>query len=459
MMRRWRSPLVRGSLILMETLWVYALLAFAIAVTVGGGKPTFPGVLLVVGGSFLVSRFLRGTSLSLPVVRIWGTLLSLILFYAVVRIDFYGNFAMWDFRWLDQLVNDTRTSLGEGTRGSTALIGVPLLLIFWMRGILAGQQTIRFEDVLGSFALGFTALAIVLALGSLSDELPKGVELVAIPYVAVGLMALGLQHASQASDSFERDFAPVWLVAIVGAVAVMASISLLFVLIDFGTARDGLATVGFAIGWVLAGIVVILSWPIIKFFEGAFWLVDFLAGGFSPAEDPPPVQVAPDVVSEPQEAADNVLPGWVRDLIRYAMASLIFVTAAAALALLFQRFQKQSSVGDNKDSVYTEGRLAADLGNLLGSLFRRGNRARTVPANEPARRLYFDMLAAAERRGVTRQPTETPLDLAPRLQSTFRSETPGEITRMFDDVRYGGVEIDEESVGRLRSQWERLQET
>ena len=38
MMRHWREPLVRGSLILMETLWVYALVAFAVAVTVGGAS-------------------------------------------------------------------------------------------------------------------------------------------------------------------------------------------------------------------------------------------------------------------------------------------------------------------------------------------------------------------------------------------------------------------------------------
>ena len=94
----------------------------------------------MVGGSFLVSRFLQGTSLSLPVLRIWGTFLSLLLFYAVVRIDFYGNFAMWDFSWLDHLVNDTKASLAEGSQGTTAVIGVPLLLVFWMRGTLAGSR-------------------------------------------------------------------------------------------------------------------------------------------------------------------------------------------------------------------------------------------------------------------------------------------------------------------------------
>jgi hypothetical protein len=57
---------------------------------------------------------------------------------------------------------------------------------------------------------------------------------------------------------------------------------------------------------------------------------------------------------------------------------------------------------------------------------------------------------------VERRPSETPLDLSPRLQSTFRSETPGAITGLFDDVRYGGNEADAEEVRRLRAEFEGL---
>lgn len=458
MIRRWRAPLVRGSLILMETLWVYALVAFIVAGTVGGGKPTLLGVLIVVGGSFTLSRLLQGSVMSLTAIRIVGATMSLLLFYAVVRIDFYGNFAMWDFHWLDALVNHTHVALDADTPGATAIVGVPLLMLFWMRGILTGQQTTTFEDVLSSFALGFGVIAVVLVFGSLVDELPRGVQLIAVPYVAVGLMALGLQHAAQASDSFEREFTPVWLVAITSAVAVMGLIALLFVLIDFGTLRDGLEAVGFGIGWVAAGILALISWPIIKFLEGVFWLMDQVIGFGARDEAPPEIGPAGDRVGD-QSGQGTDLPQWVDHLVRYTMASMIVVGLAVVTAFLFQRFQKQQDAGEDKESVYTEGRLAADLGNWLGSMFRRRGASRVVRANEPARRLYFEMLAVAEERGVERRPTETPLDLAPRLQSTFRSETPVEITGLFDDVRYGGREAEEEEVGRLRAQWEGLRGT
>jgi hypothetical protein len=458
MIRRWRGPLVRGSLVLMETLWVYALVAFVVESTVGGGKPTLLGVFVVVGGAFTLSRLLQGSVMSLTTIRIVGSTLSLLVFYAVVRIDFYGDFAMWDFRWLDRLVNETHAALDAETKGATAILGVPLLAFFWMRGILAGQQSVTFEDVLSSFAMGFGVIASVLVFGSLVDKLPRGVELIAVPYVAVGLMALGLQHASQATDSFEREFTPVWLIAISSAVAVMGLVALVFVLVDFGTARDGLGYMATGIGWVFAGIVALMAWPVIKFFEGIFWLMDFVIGGLDAREEPPPQALPGSDEVGSQEGRGSVLPDWVDHLVRYVMASIVIVTITVILGLLFQRFQKRPESSDNKESVYTDGRLAADLGNLIGSLFhRRGGRV--VRANEPVRRLYFEMLAAGEARGVQRRPTDTPLDLAPRLQSTFRSETPGEITGLFDDVRYGGLEAEEDEVRRLRTQWEGLQGT
>jgi hypothetical protein len=454
--RRWRAPLVRGSLILMETLWVYALVAFVVAATVGGGKPTLVGVLAVVGASFTLSRLLQGSVMSLTVIRIWGASLSLLLFYAVVRIDFYGNFAMWDFHWVDALINHTHAALDADTNGSTAIVGVPLLMIFWMRGILAGQQTTTFEDVLTSFALGFGVIAVVLVFGAAVDELPRGIELIAVPYVAVGLMALGLQHASQASDSFEREFTPVWLIVITSAVAVMGLIALLFVLIDFGAMRDGLAAVGFGIGWVGAGILAIISWPIIKFLEGVFWLMRQIYETFGAGGEPgPEFGASGDRVGE-QTGQGTDLPQWVDHLVRYTMASMVVVGLMIVTAVLFQRFQKKPAADDDKESVYTEGRLAKDLGDLLGSLFRRRGGGRVIRENEPVRRLYLEMLAAGEMRGVERRPSETPLDLSPRLQSTFRSETPGAITGLFDDVRYGGNEADAEEVRRLRAEFEGL---
>jgi hypothetical protein len=91
---------------------------------------------------------------------------------------------------------------------------------------------------------------------------------------------------------------------------------------------------------------------------------------------------------------------------------------------------------------------------MLGRFRPRGGGVARV--TEPVRRLYFEMLSAGEARGVQRPPADTPLDLSPRLQTTFASGTPGEITGLFHDVRYGERLPPEAEVRRLREEWERL---
>ena len=453
-----RGPLVRGALVLMEALWVYALVATIVAATTGTTKPTFLGVLAVVGGAFAISRVLQGAVTSLTTLRILGTTLSLLAFYAIIRVDFFGDFAFWDFTWLDLLINDTSYALSAESGGEVAIAGVPLLVIFWVRGILVGQQSIVFEDVASSFAMGFVIIGGSLVLGSLVDAPPRGVELVAVPYVAVGLMAVGLQHASQATDSFNRELTPSWLLAIAGLIAAMGLIALLFVLIDFSTARDGLELLARGLGWVIGGFLTLLAWPVVKILEGVFWffeqIVDFL--GLGADREAQERTVEGGETEQQEEPRNGSLPDWVASVVRYSIAGLVFVAATIFLALLFQRFQRREEPEEEKESVYTEGRFGADLGNLLGSMFRRRGSSRAA-LNEPVRRLYFEMLAAAERRGVARQPNDTPLDLAPRLETTFRSQTPVEITVLFDDVRYGEREAPEDEVRRLRGQWEGLQ--
>src|SRR5262249_17242738 len=107
----WRIPVTRGALLLMEAMWCYALTAFLVAGAGHGGKPSFIAALLVVSIPFLISRFLQQTDLSLGILRAWGALLSILLFYAIIRIDFFGDWRLWDFGWADNLFAHTHDFL------------------------------------------------------------------------------------------------------------------------------------------------------------------------------------------------------------------------------------------------------------------------------------------------------------------------------------------------------------
>lgn len=450
----WRPAVTRGALLLMESLWVYAFVAFLVASLAVGGKPSIFGAMAVVFGSFSISRFLQQrTDLDLGVLRIWGVVLSLLIFYVIVRVDFFGDWRVWDFSWADRLFNRTEATLNLRV---DAFFGIPVLWAFWMRGVLRGQQHLGFEEVAGSFALGVMLIAGVELLQAGPDDTPKLVGIVAVPYIAVGLLAIGLSHAARADDEFTRSFTPTWLLAVGGAVAVLSLIALFFVLLDYGAAASLMRDVSLAVLRVLAFVIYYVTYPFVwgieRIMEGVRWIFENVWGGQrpQPAEDEP-------ATGEQQEEEETAreLPGWARVLSRVIVGGVFTTLLLGATALLFRRFAKRDDAESVKESMYQEGRLAGDLGGFLGNILGRlrpnlgfGGRA------DPARRLYYDVLSAAANRGIERRPGETPLELAPRIEATFGAGPPSKITHMFDDVRYGSLTPSDAEVERLRNEWD-----
>ena len=454
-MKRYSPLIVRGSMLLMESFWVYALVAWLVAVTVGGGRPTFLGVAAVIFVSHGISRGLQNSSISLGILRFWGAFLSLLVFYAIVRVDYYGDLRFWDLTFLDDILLHTTPTLSDA---KTAVTSMPVLWVFWMRGVLRSQQSIAFEDVIHSFALGLVVVAFV-ALFSGMDDLPRAVDFIPVPYVAVGLLAIGLTHASQASDQFDRGFAKDWLVFVGGGLVSLAVIGLLFAVVDFEAARHGLELVGRGIGFVFAGVLYVIVWPIIKLLtlllEAMRFLIDLWGGSKNPPIDNPQGQIPN---PEDHQGATKGLPGGVETGIRFIVGGGLLTALFVGTAMLFQRFRKDANPDEARESTYQEGRLANDLGDMLSNFLGRfrGHGRQSDDQVEPARRLYFEMLDTAAARGVERRPMETPLELVPRINRTISGSTPGEITRLFDDVRYGALPPSDEELRRLREAWEQL---
>ena len=450
----WRRIAVRGALVLMEALWIYAGVAMLVAITVGGGKPGFLGVAAVVALSFAIARGLQGSDFSLGVLRFWGAFLSLLVFYAIVRLDFFGDARLWDFRWADELFNNTEATVRDAP---AAVIGVPLLIVVWVRGVLRGQQSIVFDDVVRGFAIGAFVVALASLLAGVDEDMQREVDFVAVPYIAVALLAIGLAHASRASDEFERSFSSMWMLAVGGAVGTLALFAMLFVLVDYDTARDGLLLVGNGLAFVAAGLLYVIVWPVLKVVELGFEFLSWVMGLWG-GERPKPEDLGQQGGQPPPEENErgNIVPGWLELIIRVFVAGGIVAGLVAGLAMLFTRFRRVRRPGEVRESTYQEGRLAADLGNILDNFFGRFRRSQAHGVADPARRLYFEMLDAAAARGVERRPMETPLELSPRIARTFGGDTPLRITSLFDDVRYGSLAADESEVRRLREDWERL---
>lgn len=472
----WRDPVIRGSVLLMEAIWTYALVAFAIAAIADGGNASIAGVGAVVLFSYGISRFLQSTDLSLGVLRVWGTMASFLLFYAIVRVDFFGDWRLWDFSWANDVFNHTEDSMRENT---PAVFGIPMLWCFWIRGVLRGQETATFESVVASFGAGVLIIAVVEAFQAQVEDTPSLVGLVAVPFVAFGLFAIGLAHSARAETDRGRPFERTLLTTMGFSILALALVAAVVALFDlatgWGAARDASAAL-VDVGQIVGNIIL---WPIEQVlnvvFEVIIWLRNLILG------EPQPPQVGQGEQGEMRTCVQIMtedrgmtmeralkecnpdpkhLPDWIKLLVRIIIATPFVGLAVLMTALMFSRFRKVRRAGELKESAYQQGRLASDLSdlwhNLLGRL--RPNIHLGREHLDPVRRLYFEMLDDAEGRGISRDPGQTPDELAPSLERTFRGSAPGLITTAFDDVRYGSRSPSEQEARRLRDEWERLRQ-
>jgi hypothetical protein len=447
----WRQPMARGALLLMEALWAYGLVVLIASLPEEQRLPSLLGVGAVVIVSYLVSRGLQMSDLDLGVLRIWGMVLSVLLFYAIVRVDFFGDWRLWDFSWADRIASNFS---GAADDYPSVILTVPVLWAFWVRGVSRGQDPLMFETVAGSFATGVVVITLIVLLAGVLDA-PKAIGYVAVPYVALGLLAIGLTHAARSESEFGRSFSWTWLASILGAIVALSLVAAFFVLVDLGTIADAITAVVRAIsdvvGTVLYAIMYAVAWVIFQIVEAMVGIVRWFLGV---SEDPPAEQPPPQPQSE-EDPSNNNLPGWAVFFGRASTAIAVLAIALGALYLTFARFQKRKHPGELKESTYTEGRLGSDLGNLLGSMFGRLRPALHFGGeSDPAKRLYYEMLDSAHQRGINRQPAQTPLELAPQLEGTFGPPTPTRITVMFDEARYGAAKHAPEEVRRLRREWE-----
>ncbi len=448
---KWRLPLTRGALLLMETLWIYALVAFLLSVVADDITLSLPGVAAVVFISFLISRALERSELDLGLVRIWGIGLSFLIFYAIVRIDLFDDWRLWDFSWADRLFANTSAATSSNTAGT---YGIPLLWIFWMRGLAHGQQPASFDSIVRTFASGVVIIALVQLLSGGVDT-PDAVGIITVPYIGLGLLAIGLAQAARAEEELGRSFSGTWVVAVGGSVLLLSSIALIFVFLDFSAMATGLGVAAEALAQGIAILLWPLIWAMAQFFAAIAAVIHFIFGTGEPF-NPEPLPGPP--AGGDDDVTSFKLPGWIWDVARGVLVFLFLSIVVAGVALMFRRNRKRQRSGDQAESIYEEGRLNAELGDLLGSLLGRLKpNLHFGDKTESVRRLYAELLDAGARRGVTRKPAQTPLELAPSLDRAFAAPTPGRITTVFDQARYGDIAVSAEDLKRLREEWQILQ--
>ena len=419
----------------------YAAAATGVALVDGSVTVGFWAPAAAVGASFALGRWAASTEESQEPARLGGTALSVVAFYAILRLDIVGDLALWDLAWLASLVR------GEAEAGAVAETVV--LLGVWLWGVARGGRPPEAHELATEAGAGFVALVGIAALGA-GSEAPAAALWMPIPYAACALLALGLQRGggveSRAGGSQS------WLLWAGGVVLVAAVIAALAAL-----AGPSFASLGDALLWVVRGLLIavaIVLSPLIFalafILEGVMNLLNF--EGLREME---PRQQEPPAERDPASGEGT----WVTVLEYATRGGVILLATAIALGLLWFAFRrltrKRRSAGEEREEFLPderEGGFWTVISGALGRL-RPGSALR---GRDAIGRLYLAVLREAEARGLPRPPSATPNEFAPALASQFASHVPEEISLAYSEARYGGRAPDEERIEAMRREWEAL---
>jgi hypothetical protein len=178
-------------------------------------------------------------------------------------------------------------------------------------------------------------------------------------------------------------------------------------------------------------------------------MVRALLALFGPRGAPPTItqfdQLLKDLQQDPNPESSwlRFLAYLILGLLVAAVGGSILLWLASALGRRGFRFRDRDD--EDRESVWTEGALAADLKDLANAMLRRLVRRKWSPldglGNDPRGvllRTYYLLLELGQERGTVRPSWQTPAEFQPALAGTFPDGEPQvvRITRGFLAARY-----------------------
>jgi hypothetical protein len=334
-----------------------------------------------------------------------------------------------------------------------ALIGLGL----WWRGRLMAEEEDLAEHAQREFTLIGGTLVLVLGLyGHLVPTDPVVRSASVLLYLVGGLLAVGVARQQRAGSP-----ASLSSVALVAACALgLLGVAAAFIALLRPEVLEAAASVLRA---TILLLVQLLLLPLVLLFEWLHLEIPAMpteTGGTGPAR-----------IDVPERGE---LPEWVRWLLGVLMLLGAIATAVVMLAALayltwevWQRLARRFGArGQAPVAVEADGGLlhdtAAALAALRAWLARLAGRSADVPIESGAvrsvRAAYRALLRWARKRGLERDPWETPAEFRARLVDVVpdAAEPAALVTAAYEAMRYGDVTPPEQELERLQACVEQL---
>lgn len=363
--------------------------------------------------------------------------------YGAFRIEFAGDFALWDFTWVVDFVAGRGIEVVELPRPIT---GAALIAFAWARATWRSLTDVEFESTPRQLAgpAGIVIVASILGAASTHDDLiARG----AVVFFAVALVALAFSQSALSGVTFGdlRAGGVTSTLMIGSAAAAVLGVLVFGVLFRIfgGPLADGLVS-------AIQLILLVTVGPLVAGAEWFVGLFNFDAGVFTPRDVFGNVEEPPEDEVDQRSTVERSFLALIRAV--GLGAGLVFLVG---IILLFAgRWRRYRRTSEQAVLVSSSGSLREDLGSLLGNLFHRNHGAESAESTDRVVRLYHRILRVAHDLGHDRLPGQTPHEFAPELRRAFAHPIVDDVTVALEADVYGSRSLPLSAVEELESRWE-----
>lgn len=456
---------------LAESAWLFSAIAVAgLMMDLPGRSVAWPIVLLAIGVPLAIGHADPERARWAAIALRFRILIGVLVLYVTVASQVADGAFGLDPSWpVTSLMSDRP----NGYRLSLA-VGVAVAALLWRIGADLAETENLGRRLTFSMRLGVPILAFAAVVNIARPEELGTLPLIFV-FFAAGLGGLSinrsLANGSRSASRLGRSavpYAPIVAVLLAGVA---------FVLVRQGA----LSNMSDAAVSSLASAVRTVLWAI--FIPIAF-VGDLAIRGFLKIFDkpfnPPTTNGSVFSVEEAQQAADRLFDetpveetvasghDLLIQIAQWSAAILIVVLAASLLSFLFVRsFRNRGKHGSgptniDRGSVREEADIASDLAGLLKKLLpgwskgSSGRRAYRLPDGPigvvDALAVYYDILSAAEKRGLRRGPEVTATEFQKTLETAFPIALVRAATGAFNRALYGNHPTLGDSIAGMRAE-------
>ena len=451
-----QGRLVYGSLLLAESLWLYAVLGvFGVIIGLDGSPTPWIGVFALLAVSFLIARSLQRVLLPIEASQALMMFAGALSIYLTLGVVFAPDATVIDLLWVTKV-----KVVGEPLVEAVVLAAMGGIGLWW-RGAKLASETSASEVLAFTFKAG--TLALVLAsFVDIASSVDLHVFWVLIPFFGASLLGLA---ASQVAAPAPGATEPKSWIQVIGSI--VASVVALGVLLSL-VRSNMLSPIRAAVGVVYDILITVVLWVIVVpssyFVELFLKFLGLMVRLFSNEDEERapfqgPIELAQqvrDTTNEPTGTASVLLTS-----IQWFIIALLILLALYILGMgLRRRFwipQDESDVP--RESIRGEAAPGQDLTDLLIGLIParwRGSGRRTyrVPLGErgitEVFQIYFRLLSLAGLHGSPRPAWETPIEYGGALQSLFPDVSLQPVTSAFNRACYGRIPSSDGEIRHMR---------